>query len=330
MSPRGTYAGIDTHKRVKVHKKKKRKSKKRKNKRSLGTTILLIVILSSIITIAVFINRFTSETINISDESIIYYINETDSVSKDKLQISWQEVAAIDLALNNGKENLDNVDGVKKIAESFLKYDNENNIVGISSFKTTLNELKLKPKQKEEAQEYLLKIEHNCLNRDLVKGSSRKEFVSDIAGGSKKNYEDYNILPSITIAQAILESEWGESTLSSDHNNLFGIKADSSWDGEKVNMETMENYEDVIEGYFRAYKNYESSINDHGKFLSENTRYEENGIFDSTTYEGQAQALEDAGYATIKNEADELIYADLLISVIKNNNLMLYDTEVQR
>ncbi|MGL5086632.1 MAG: glycoside hydrolase family 73 protein, partial [Clostridium sp.] len=145
-----------------------------------------------------------------------------------------------------------------------------------------------------------------------------------------KNYNEYKILPSVTMAQAILESGWGESVLSSKYNNLFGIKADERWSGEKVNMETKENYDDVINGYFRAYKNYESSINDHGKFLSENSRYKDNGIFDAKTYEGQTQALENAGYATVKNEEGEPIYADLLRAVIRNNNLMLYDTQVQR
>lgn len=330
MSPTGTYKGINTYKKTKVHKKKSRKGKRKKKKKSLGTTILLIVILSSIMSITSGFNRLISNKVNISDESIIYYINETDKISKDKMQINWQEVAAIDLALNNGEENLDNINEVRKIAESFLKYDEENSVVGINTFKAVLNDIELKPNQREKAQEYLLKIEHNCLNRDLIKDSNRSRFITEIAEGSKKNYEEYSILPSITIAQGILESNWGESTLSSNHNNLFGIKADEYWDGEKVNMETMENYEDVIEGYFRCYKNYESSINDHGKFLSENSRYRDNGIFTSKTYEGQAQALEDAGYATAKNENGELIYADLLISVIKNNNLMIYDTEVQR
>lgn len=332
MSPRGTYAGIDRYKKVKVSKKKKsrKKNKKRKNKKPLGTRILLVVIISSIIFIAGGLNRFTRDTMKLSDESVIYYINETDKVSRDKLQVNWQEVAAIDLALNKGNEKLDNEDEIKKISESFLKYDEEGNLLGINSFKSVINELRLKPKEKVKAEEYLLKIKNNCLNRDLVKDSSRTKFISDIVGESKENYKEYSILPSITIAQAILESDWGESTLSSEHNNLFGIKADNSWSGKKVNMETKENYEDVIEDYFRAYKNYELSIKDHGKFISENRRYREQGIFDAKTYEGQAQALEDAGYATAKNEEGELIYADLLINVIKSNNLMLHDTEVQR
>lgn len=267
---------------------------------------------------------------NMSDESITYYINQTDKVSNDKLQLNWQEVAAIDLQLNNGIESLDNEEEAQKIAEMFFEYDENKKVIGIKSFKRVLNDVGLNYKEKDGANKYLIKIKDNCLNRNLIKDKNKMKFIYDINDEAQKNYKEYGILPSITIAQAILESAWGESTLSSEHNNLFGIKADDRWGGKKVNMETKENYEDVIDDYFRVYKSYESSVNDHGKFLSENSRYRENGIFDKKTYYGQAQALEDAGYATAKDEYGELIYADLLIEVIRKNNLMIFDTKAQR
>ena len=70
------------------------------------------------------------------------------------------------------------------------------------------------------------------------------------------------------------------------------------------------------------------SINDHGKFLSENKRYEECGLIKAQHYTTQAQALEDADYATKKNEKGELIYADILINVIRKYNLQLIDFEL--
>jgi len=320
MNIRGSYSGIESYVTVNRYKKKKIKMR----------GIFFITLVSIIICFMGIKNLVSKDTINLSDERIIYYIDETDKVSEGSLQLSWQEIAAIDLALNSGEVELSNDEEVKRIAESFLKYDKENNISGIKNFKDVIEELGLKNKEKEEANKYLLKIENNILNRELVKDRSKKKFISNIVEDAKKSYEEYGILPSVTIAQAILESAWGESTLSSEHNNLFGIKADERWNGKKVNMKTKENYEDEIQDYFRVYNSYESSIEDHGKFLSENSRYRDNGIFDKKTYKGQAQALEDAGYATAKNEEGELIYADLLINVIKNNNLMLYDTEVQR
>lgn len=323
MNVSGTYQGIEKYKKATIYKKKKKKKKR-------GTSIFSILVLSTVVALIGIKILFVNDTIKLSDESVIYYINETDKSSKDKLQLSWQEVAAIDLTLNNGKQKLNNEAEIKKICESFLKYDKDKKVSGINNFKSVVNELGLTAKEEKEAEAYLVKIKDNYLNRELIKDNSKMKFICDISEQAKKNYKEYSILPSVTIAQAILESGWGESTLSSEHNNLFGIKADEKWNGKKVNMETKENNGDAIQDYFRAYKSYESSIKDHGKFLSENSRYKDNGIFDKKTYQGQTQALEEAGYATAKNENGELIYADLLIDVIKNNNLMLYDTEVQR
>lgn len=61
--------------------------------------------------------------------------------------------------------------------------------------------------------------------------SDNLEFIKSILDGAKSSYNKYGILPSITMAQAILESGWGSSELAVAHNNLFGIKADSRWDG---------------------------------------------------------------------------------------------------
>ena len=108
-------------------------------------------------------------------------------------------------------------------------------------------------------------------------------------------------------------------------NNLFGIKADSSWNGDSVNMTTSENYDDKIVAAFRSYSSIDESIKDHGKFLKENPRYEKSGLFSAKHYTSQAQALEDAGYSTVKNENGEPIYADKLISLIEKYNLMQYD-----
>lgn len=159
-------------------------------------------------------------------------------------------------------------------------------------------------------------------NKDIEISNNFIELIKDKA---IENYEDYGILPSVTISQAIIESDWGNSTLASEYNNLFGIKADESWEGDKVNFETNENYNDIIYSDFRSYKSIEDSIKDHGKFLFENSRYRENGLFDSKDYKKQAEALEKAGYATVKDEKGELIYSEILIQVIEDNNLYVYD-----
>lgn len=154
------------------------------------------------------------------------------------------------------------------------------------------------------------------------------KFINDIKEVSIDNYEKYNILPSITIAQAILESNWGKSRLSSDFNNYFGIKADASWKGESVFLETNEFYDNTINDRFRKYENKYDSIRDHGKFLYENKRYKNNGVFDAKTYLPQAIALQNAGYSTIEDSSGKKVYAQYLINLIKQYNLQLIDSEV--
>ena len=155
--------------------------------------------------------------------------------------------------------------------------------------------------------------------------SDKMEFIKTISDGAISNYNKYGILPSITMAQAILESGWGSSELAVTHNNLFGIKADTRWNGAVATITTSENYNDSTIANFRKYENINESIEDNGKFLYENSRYAEYGLFNGKDYKAQAQALEDAGYSTVKNENGEPIYADKLIALIEKYNLMQYD-----
>lgn len=127
------------------------------------------------------------------------------------------------------------------------------------------------------------------------------------------------IPPSISLSQAALESGYGKYVAG---NNLFGIKADSSWSGARVYSRTTEQYNGQTVNQtsaFRAYANYLDSFRDHSVFLIENSRY--NGLFDLplTDYAGWAFGLKSAGYATAAN------YAPTLISIIEENNLEKYD-----
>lgn len=152
------------------------------------------------------------------------------------------------------------------------------------------------------------------------------EFINKLKDCAIENYREYKILPSVTIGQAILESNWGESGLSKKHNNYFGIKPGSKWTGKVTVMTTKENYNDVIKDGFRAYDSMEESIKDHGKFLYERSIYKQ--IFNESTYQGQAQALEDAGYATTIDKNGNRIYADKIINIIETYNLNTIDLAV--
>lgn len=179
--------------------------------------------------------------------------------------------------------------------------------------------------EKNTIEENKTEVTNQQLYSNIYIDNEKMDFIKIISDGAISNYNKYGILPSITMAQAILESGWGSSELAVTHNNLFGIKADLRWNGAVATIATSENYNDSTMANFRKYDSIDESIEDHGKFLYENSRYSEYGLFDGKDYKEQAQSLEDAGYSTVKNENGELIYADKLISIIEKYNLMQYD-----
>ena len=180
-------------------------------------------------------------------------------------------------------------------------------------------------KQENNIEESNLDTTNKKVYSNIYIDSENMTFIENISEGAISNYNKYGILPSITMAQAILESGWGNSELAVIHNNLFGIKADLRWNGAVATIVTNENYNDSTVANFRKYDSINESIEDHGKFLYENSRYAEYGLFDGKDYKAQAQALEDAGYSTVKNENGDSIYADKLISLIEKYSLMQYD-----
>ncbi|WP_436801916.1 glucosaminidase domain-containing protein [Streptococcus dysgalactiae] len=145
-------------------------------------------------------------------------------------------------------------------------------------------------------------------------------FLDNIKQGCLDGWVRYKILPSLTAAQAILESGWGKYA---PHNALFGIKADSSWTGKSFNTKTQEEYQsgvitDIVDR-FRAYDSWDESILDHGKFLNDNPRY--HAVIGETDYKKACHAIKDAGYATASG------YAELLIQLIEENDLQQWDVE---
>lgn len=157
---------------------------------------------------------------------------------------------------------------------------------------------------------------------NAVPNESQREFILKLVPIAQKNYKEFGIFPSVTIAQAIHESGWGKSQLSIQANNLFGVKADSSWTGNTIEMLTQEyiNGEIItVMAKWRAYENFEDSVRDHGKFLKENSRYEKAGVFKAKDYKEQAYAIRMAGYATDPQ------YASLICNTIEAYSLNIYD-----
>ena len=149
---------------------------------------------------------------------------------------------------------------------------------------------------------------------------SPASFLSQIKPGSISGWQQYHILPSITAAQAILESGWGNSQLAQQYHNLFGIKGSNN--GQSVTLPTNEEVSGNtinINAQFRAYPSWAESITDHGVFLNSNSRY--HNILGVTNYRQVAQLLQQDGYATSSS------YAQSLINIIESNNLQAWDQE---
>ena len=124
----------------------------------------------------------------------------------------------------------------------------------------------------------------------------------------------YHIPASITLAQGLLESGAGRSTLTRKSNNHFGIKCGSDWRGHKTYHD-----DDAKGECFRVYKNARESFEDHSRFLSGKNRYASLFTLKVTDYKGWAHGLKKAGYAT--NPA----YATKLIQIIELYDLDRFD-----
>jgi lysozyme len=133
------------------------------------------------------------------------------------------------------------------------------------------------------------------------------------------------LFPSVMMAQAILESGWGKSQLSSQYNNFFGIKCQCKacqcyLTGSYVNMPTTEEVNGEtqhINADFRTYSTPFDGFVDRINFLKSNPRYK--NVFTAVNPYDQAQSLLDAGYATESN------YASQLDDIINKNNLLDVD-----
>ena len=308
---------------------KKKKNIKRKRTKFLKRKIILEFILFFIVVFSLVflyskIRRPKEEFIKAAD--INYYIDIADKNTKNQNQLNWKQLAAIDGCMNEEKFQKSSEENVNNIAKKF--YDEKG---VMKSFNEVLQELNLNPKKIKDANELLETLKDSSLaSKYQVETEEKKKFINDMIIISKKNYTDYKVLPSITVSQAILESNWGKSELSSNYYNYFGIKADKSWKGKRANFKTKENYNDVIYADFRAYQSMDESVLDYGKFLNENSRYKNKNFFQATNYIGQANALQEAGYATAKDENGNLIYAKRLINIIREYNLMLIDNNLKK
>lgn len=143
---------------------------------------------------------------------------------------------------------------------------------------------------------------------------SKQEYIDSFRDQAIREMHATGIPASITLAQGMLESDYGNSPLAKYARNHFGIKCHKGWEGPSFIQD-----DDEANECFRKYYSATESYHDHSEFLQTRDRY--SSLFDlkTTDYKGWARGLKKAGYATNPR------YADLLIKIIEENQLHQYD-----
>ena len=156
-----------------------------------------------------------------------------------------------------------------------------------------------------------------------VRKMSKQDFITKIAGYIQKIAPEYDIrVSSPVIAQAILESAFGESKLSSVYHNYFGLKCGTAWKGKSVNMKTQEEYtpgtKTTIRDNFRVYGSMEEGVRGYFEFIQMSRYRNLKGITDPQKY---LETIIRDGYATSST------YVKNCMALINEYGLTRYDAE---
>lgn len=148
---------------------------------------------------------------------------------------------------------------------------------------------------------------------------TQKKFVSKMIPSVLKAYADTGVKPSVSLAQAGIESGWGTSGLAKGGNNLYGMKAGSKWKGNIYSASTKEygsggSY--TIKSGFRAYGSWDQSVQDYVKTMT-GGRYDK--ALKANNYYDAVVAIKNAGYASDPN------YVKHITGTITKYNLQALD-----
>jgi len=148
--------------------------------------------------------------------------------------------------------------------------------------------------------------------------AAQQAFINAVAPGAMASQRAYGVPAAVTIAQAIEESDWGQSLLASKDHNLFGMKGTGPAGSEALPTQEHENGQWITTtAPFRVYHNFAESIDDHGRLLADSGYY------------GQAMAVRRAPNAFASAltgvYATDPGYGAKLISLMRQYNLYQYD-----
>lgn len=149
-----------------------------------------------------------------------------------------------------------------------------------------------------------------------VPAKSVTDYVNSFKDLAVTEMKRTGIPASITLAQGIIESDCGNSSLARMANNHFGIKCHNDWTGS-----TIRHHDNKRNECFRKYDKPSDSFYDHSDFLKSTSRYSFLFSYNSADYKAWARGLKKAGYATNPD------YANMLIRTIEDNKLWYYDNE---
>ncbi len=149
-------------------------------------------------------------------------------------------------------------------------------------------------------------------SRGDFRPATREDFVREVWPLAVRAGKQLGVDPRAIVAQAALETGWGSRLIRDDAgvsgNNLFGIKADRAWSGERVTVTTLE-YDGGLpkpqRAQFRAYPDLATGFQDYVDFLSSNPRYSEALRAGGSAHE-YASRLQSAGYATDPRYAEKI------------------------
>ncbi len=140
-----------------------------------------------------------------------------------------------------------------------------------------------------------------------------KDFVTALIEPAQKVQKTLGVPFEVVIAQAALETGWGQKIIKNQDgdssNNLFNIKADSRWSGDKITKDTLEFEQGAMikkSEPFRTYQSLTDSVDDYINFLSTSERYQD-ALQNSGNVEHFLQGLQKAGYATDPQYADKIL-----------------------
>lgn len=142
------------------------------------------------------------------------------------------------------------------------------------------------------------------------KRQTAQEYIAKYKNDAIREMKTYGVPACITLAQGMLESDYGNSELAINANNHFGIKCHNDWSGPTYLKD--DNTKDEC---FRKYKSVLDSYADHSAFLKKGKRYSFLFELKQDDYKGWAEGLKKAGYAT------DPAYPKRLIKLIEENEL---------